>query len=74
MRYRVNGDSTVTIAQRCPFCGHTGAVDVPASGFKTYQMGATVQRAFPEASAVVREFIITGMCPRCQATVFGEDD
>ena len=74
MRYRVNEDSTVTIAQRCPFCGQWGEIDVPAKGFKTYQMGATVQRAFPEAPAEVREFIITGMCPKCQASVFGEDN
>ena len=49
-------------------------MNVPEKGFRIYQMGATVQRAFSEAPAEVREFIITGMCPKCQASVFGEDD
>lgn len=61
----------MTIITQCPFCGATSEIEVEDfDGFMNYQMGATVQEAFPRMSATDREKLISGMCEECQAKVF----
>jgi len=59
---------------RCPFCGKRNKLAISAKGYKAWTSGAMVQDAFPELGANEREFLITGMCAKCQDDVFGDND
>ena len=58
----------------CPICGATPEVSVDYEDFIRYQDGAPVQVAFPYLNATEREAIISGLCPKCQISVFGEEE
>ena len=57
----------------CPFCGKIHSVTVRKADLIHYREGALAQRAFPYLDAVEREAIISGMCPACQNSFFGEE-
>lgn len=59
------------ISTVCPFCGHHDAVTVPESGYLAWQNGELIQNAFPDLSAEEREMLLTGICRKCQAEIFG---
>lgn len=59
---------------RCPFCGATHSVLVDDASFLRWQAGALIQDAMPDLSPTEREQLISGLCPDCQADVFGSDD
>ena len=61
----------ITLEIVCPFCGKVEFVDVLESELEAYENGALVQVAFPNLSATEREQIISGICPKCQESVFG---
>lgn len=61
----------ITLEIVCPFCGEVHFVDVLESELEAYENGELAQIAFPNLSAIEREQIISGMCPRCQGSVFG---
>lgn len=58
----------------CPFCGERHGVAVPESEYDAWRFGELAQVAFKSLNATQREQIISGMCPRCQASIFGEED
>ena len=62
----------ITMLNVCPFCGREYTVEVDASDLEKYEDGALAQVAFPSPkySAEIREFIISGICPECQESVF----
>lgn len=55
----------------CPFCGETHFVDVPLEELEAYEAGALAQEAFKSLNATEREQIISRLCPKCQAEIFG---
>ena len=67
----------VELVGSCVFCGKQHSVIVEDYELEKYKAGALAQNAFPPAkySATDREFIISGMCPKCQDSIFGcEED
>ena len=63
---------TTVLSRQCPCCGATHKVYVSANSLKDYKNGALAQVAFPTLSPTEREQIISGLCPACQKSVFGE--
>lgn len=64
----------ITVSATCPFCGRTTEVEVPFDGFVDWNEGVSIQDAMPRISAEVREVLISGICPKCQAKIFSSDD
>ena len=64
----------MVIIRTCPFCGTVTEVEVDKKGCAQYTNGALVQDAFPNLTATEREVIISGICPACQDTLFGDED
>jgi len=60
------------ILKTCPICSTVGKLIVDEDGWRSYEQGALVQRAFPTLSPEDREFLITGMCSPCQDDIFGD--
>lgn len=63
----------IDVAIRCPFCGADHSVEVNLAQFEAWQSGELIQRAMPSLTPTEREQLISGICPKCQADVFGED-
>ena len=61
----------VTVATRCPFCGHANFVEVNEMDYLDWDDGVSAQVAFPYLSADEREMLISGICPTCWARMFG---
>lgn len=49
----------------CMFCGEKSILYIPSEGLEAYRNGASVQNAFPNEAAYVREMIKTGIHPEC---------
>lgn len=62
----------VDVEIKCPFCGAEHSVEVKMAEFEAWQNGELIQRAMPNLSATEREQLISHICPKCQAEVFGE--
>ena len=56
----------------CPFCGADHAVEVSLTGYIEWERGELIQNAMPDLTPTEREQLISGLCPKCQAKVFGE--
>ena len=56
----------------CPFCGATHHVTADLAEYEAWRAGEPIQRAMPTLSATEREQLISGICPKCQISVFGE--
>ena len=65
---------SMRIKMNCCFCGKAHNVVVSKSDYRRYVEGELVQRAFPYLNATEREQIVSGMCPKCQADLFGSDE
>ena len=63
-----------TIETYCPFCGKPHTVNVHAADWHAFEDGALVQDAFPYLSANERELLISGICPTCWNSMFGDDE
>lgn len=61
----------IDVEMTCPFCGESHAVEVNLAGYEAWQNGELIQRALPELSPTEREQLISGLCPKCQAEMFG---
>lgn len=58
----------------CPFCGKIHSVLVREVDYNRLITGEyLVQDVFPYLTATEREALITGMCPACQSSIFGEE-
>lgn len=49
----------------CMFCGEKSLMYISSEGLEAYRNGASVQNAFPNEPAHVREMIKTGIHPKC---------
>lgn len=58
------------VKKSCPFCGRCSTLTVNVDDYIDYQNGMLVQEAFPELSPSDREFLMTGMCKKCQTKIF----
>lgn len=65
----------IDVMVTCPFCGETSFVTVPMEGLVVWMSGEMlIQEALPEVSASVREQLISGICPDCWNSMFGEEE
>ena len=56
----------------CPFCGAEHSVEVDSTQFEAWKNGELIQNVMPDLTPTEREQLISGLCPKCQAKVFGE--
>jgi hypothetical protein len=63
----------ITYSNNCVFCGNYYSVPLDEEDVAKYNAGALAQHAFPSPKYSVddREFIISGICPACQESIFG---
>ena len=64
----------ISIEIRCPMCRQFHYVEVNEHDFYAWQSGELVQNAFPYLSAEEREMLISGICPDCWESMFGEEE
>lgn len=64
----------ISVATRCPFCGHANFIEVNENDYLDWEDGELAQNAFPYLSADEREMLISGICPKCWDGMFGEGD
>ena len=62
----------INVEITCPFCGNDHAVEVDLAQFEAWQDGELIQKAMPDLTLTEREQLISGLCPKCQAEMFGE--
>ena len=55
------------ITQVCPLCGTIETNVVLTQGWINWKQGMLIQRAMPEVSECIREFLMTGLCESCRA-------
>lgn len=67
-------NNAVCVGRKCPFCGEYHEVLVSEADFAAWQGGELVQNAFPYLSVDDREILVSGICPKCWAETFGEED
>ena len=60
------------IAIVCSFCREVHVVEVKLAQYKAWQNGELIQNAMPDLTPTEREQLISGLCPKCQAEMFGE--
>ena len=56
----------------CPFCGEDHTVEVNLTQYEAWQNGELIQNAMPNLTPTEREQLISQICPKCQAKIFGE--
>jgi hypothetical protein len=64
----------VDINMVCPFCGSHHSVVVDEMQYISWQKGTLIQKAMPTLSATEREQLISHICPKCQVSIFGEEE
>ena len=62
----------IDVAMTCPLCGEDHAVEVNLAQYEAWQNGELIQNAMPYLTPTEREQLISGLCPKCQAKIFGE--
>ena len=62
----------IDVAITCPFCGEDHAVEVNLAQYEAWQNGELIQNAMPDLTPTEREQLISGLCPKCQAKMFGD--
>ncbi len=62
----------MVIEQGCPFCGQVCQALLITAEFDAWRNGALIQNAMPTTPATTREWLISGICPDCQESIFGE--
>lgn len=58
----------------CVFCGKEHFVTVNEKEYMAWENGELIQKAMPSLSATEREQLISHICPKCQASIFGEEE
>jgi len=64
----------ITIMMNCSFCNKDHSVTVFVKDYTAWIKGTRAQDAFPYLSATKREQMISGICPKCQNDIFGEEE
>ena len=62
----------IDISMICPLCGEDHAVEVNLAQYEAWQNGELIQNAMPYLTPTEREQLISSLCPKCQAKIFGE--
>ena len=62
----------IDVTMICPLCGEDHAVEVNLAQYEAWQNGELIQNAMPYLTPTEREQLISGLCPKCQAKIFGE--
>jgi hypothetical protein len=57
----------------CPFCGVTSFVSANVKDVEAWQSGHLIQRALPYLTPTERELLISGICPPCWDSTFGQE-
>ena len=60
------------VAMTCTFCRKFHLVEVDLEQFEAWRNGELIQNAMPYLTFTEREQLISGLCPKCQAKMFGE--
>lgn len=63
----------VCVITACPFCGRANEVEVNEMDYLDWQDGVLAQDAFPYLNANEREMLISGICPTCWDSMFGNE-
>ena len=68
-----------TLSKPCPFCGDRTDMEFTETEIRKYfteymNGGKAIQSVFPDMPANKREFLMTGMCQKCQDTIFHDDE
>jgi hypothetical protein len=62
-------EALITLVKTCPCCGNEHQImvneDAYIAGVEAYRNGAKIQDAFPSFTPDEREFLLTGICPKC---------
>ena len=65
------------ISEKCPMCQQTfslGLLSDELEGYRKFtEEEEDIQDVLPQLNLFEREFLITGMCPECQANLFGKE-
>lgn len=61
----------ISLWGKCPICNERQEVSVSEKGYVEYLNGTPIQKALSDASTFEREFIISGLCFKCQSKTFG---
>ena len=56
----------------CSLCCEAHTVEVNLAQYKAWQNGEPIQNAMPDLTPTEREQLISCLCPKCQAEIFGE--
>ena len=64
----------ISVITRCPFCGKAHEVECNEADYLDWQDGELIQNAMPYLSAQEREYLITGICEDCWASMFDSMD
>lgn len=64
----------VPVIVTCSECGTTETYMLPLRNTIAWRSGMLIQDAFPDMPAEDREFLISGLCPKCWNKLFGSID
>ena len=62
------------ISGNCYSCKEKQTLTVKIAGLAGFRAGAAIQNAFPDLDADQREFLLSGICPKCWKDIFKEID
>ena len=62
----------INVAMTCPFCRKLHTVEVDLEKFEAWQNGELIQNVMPDLTPTEREQLVSQICPKCQARIFGE--
>ena len=61
----------IDVNMSCTFCGEDHVVEVESKDYERWENGELAQNVFPYLSPTEREQLISSICPKCQAKIFG---
>ena len=64
----------MTVVMNCMLCGRIHEVEVDFDAYVKWEEGMTIQNAMPNLTPTEREQLISHICPKCQKSIFGEED
>ena len=64
----------MTVVMSCMLCGRRHEVEVDWKAYIKWEEGMTIQNAMPNLTPTEREQLISHICPKCQKSIFGEED
>ena len=65
MNFEDVSDDRMVIVRTCPICNIKHFINVSKEAYDSWKKGTVIQKAFPELDEDQREWIISGLCPKC---------